>query len=53
MSRWLQDFAFRTDIGIGSFILAGILAFVIAQLTVGYQSIKAANANPVDSLRYE
>jgi putative ABC transport system permease protein len=53
MSRWLQDFAFRTDIGIGSFILAGILAFAIAQLTVGYQSVKAANANPVDSLRYE
>lgn len=53
MSRWLQDFAFRTEIGVGSFVFAGILAFVIAQLTVGYQSVKAAYTNPVDSLRYE
>ena len=53
MNQWLQNFAFRTNIGLGTFILAGVLALVIALLTVGYQAIKAARANPVDSLRYE
>jgi putative ABC transport system permease protein len=53
MNRWLQDFAYRIDVGIWIFLLAGALALVIAQLTVIYQSIKAAIANPVDSLRYE
>jgi len=53
MNHWLQNFAYRINIGIGNFILAGVLALVIALLTVGYQAIKAARANPVDSLRYE
>ena len=53
MDRWLQNFAYRTSLGIGIFILSGLLAFVIALMTVSYQSIKAAVANPVDSLRYE
>jgi len=53
MNRWLQNFAYRIDIGLGTFILAGVLALVIALLTVGYQAIKAARANPVDALRYE
>jgi putative ABC transport system permease protein len=53
MSRWLQNFAYRTSIGIEIFILSGLLAFVFALLTVSYQSIKAAVANPADSLRYE
>jgi putative ABC transport system permease protein len=53
MSRWLQNFAYRTSIGIGIFIISGLLALAIALLTVSYQSIKAALANPVDSLRYE
>jgi len=53
MDRWLQNFAYRTSLGIGIFILSGLLAFVIALITVSYQSIKAAVANPVDSLRYE
>ena len=53
MNRWLQNFAYRIDIGMGPFILAGVSAFVIALLTVGYQAIKAARANPVDALRYE
>jgi putative ABC transport system permease protein len=53
MNHWLQNFAYRIDIGLGIFILAALLAFVIAMLSVGYQAIKAARANPVDSLRYE
>jgi putative ABC transport system permease protein len=53
MNKWLADFAYRTDIGVWPFITAAVLALSIALLTVGYQSIKAATANPVDSLRYE
>jgi putative ABC transport system permease protein len=53
MNHWLQNFAYRINIGIGTFILAALLALAIASLTVGYQAIKAARANPVDSLRYE
>jgi putative ABC transport system permease protein len=53
MQRWLMGFAFRTSMGIASFVIAGIFAFLIAQLTVVFQSLKAAWANPVDSIRYE
>ncbi|MCU0643762.1 MAG: hypothetical protein MUC94_05825 [bacterium] len=53
MNQWLQDFPYRTNLGIEVFALSGILALVVALLTVSYQSIKAALANPVESLRYE
>jgi putative ABC transport system permease protein len=53
MSRWLQDFAYRIDLGVGVFVLGGILVLVIALMTVSVQAIKAARANPVDALRYE
>lgn len=53
MRTWLQDFAFRTPIGIEIFILAALLTVVIALLTVSFQSIKAATANPVEALKYE
>lgn len=53
MNRWLQNFSYRTDIGLGTFVLAGVLALVIALLTIGYQAVKAARANPVEALRYE
>ena len=53
LNRWLQNFAYRIDASIWTFILSTALALVIALLTVSYQSIKAATANPVDSLRYE
>ncbi|GAI83565.1 unnamed protein product, partial [marine sediment metagenome] len=53
MSRWLENFAYRIDLGVGPFILAGLLALVIALATVSYQAIKAATANPVEALRYE
>jgi putative ABC transport system permease protein len=51
MTKWLSSFAYRIEIGIGSFILAGGTALLIAWLTVSYQSIKAAIVNPVKSLR--
>ena len=53
MSRWLEDFAFRIEISWRLFLIAGLLAVAVAFLTVSYQSIKAALANPVEALRYE
>ncbi|TFG79885.1 MAG: FtsX-like permease family protein, partial [Chrysiogenales bacterium] len=53
MNEWLRGFAYRINIGVGIFFISGLMALVIAMLAVGYQSIKAARANPVDSLRYE
>jgi len=53
MHKWLQGFAYRIEIGIWVFILAGVLAILIALLTVSFQAIKAAVANPVKSLRNE
>ena len=53
MSRWLERFAYHIEISPGLFLVAGGLALVIALLTVSYQAIKAALADPVESLRYE
>ena len=53
MNNWLQNFAYRVDIGIWVFVLSASLALIIALATVSYQSIRAALANPVESLRYE
>ncbi len=53
MNKWLQNFVYRIDIGLWVFILAGCIALMIALLTVSSQAIKAAIANPIDSLKYE
>jgi putative ABC transport system permease protein len=53
MHRCLQDFAYRTPISWWIFALAGLQAILIAFLTVGFQAIKAAVANPIKSLRTE
>lgn len=53
MNSWLQDFAYRIDLGVDTFILAALLALTIGLLTVGWQALKSANANPVEALRYE
>jgi putative ABC transport system permease protein len=53
MHKWLADFAYRTDIGVWPFVLSATLALAIAMTTVSYQSMRAATANPIDSLRYE
>ena len=53
MHRWLENFAYKTDLSWWIFALAGLLALGIALLTVSWQSWKAATRNPVDALRYE
>ena len=53
IDKWLQSFAYRANIGLGIFMLAGVSALTIALLAVGYQVIKSATANAVDALRYE
>jgi putative ABC transport system permease protein len=51
--QWLQDFTYKIDINIWMFLLAGLAAIIITIMTVGFQAIKAAVANPVKSLRTE
>ena len=53
MNKWLQDFAYRINLSWWIFLLAGLAALVIALVTVSFQAIKAAVANPVESLRSE
>jgi len=53
MNKWLQSFAYRTNIGWWIFVVAGLLAILIALITVSLQAIRAAVANPVKSLRTE
>ncbi len=53
LNKWLEDFAYRTDIGVWTFIISGLIVLMIAFMTISYQSIKAAVANPVNSLRSE
>ncbi len=53
MNKWLENFAYRTELSWWIFALAGLLALGIALLTVSFQSWKAARRNPVESLRYE
>lgn len=53
MNWWLQNFAYKTEIGVLSFVLGGTAALIISWITVSYQSIKAAFTNPTNALRYE
>ena len=53
MNRWLEGFAYRTALGPWIFLLTGIVTLIIAMMTIVLQSVKAATADPVDSLRYE
>jgi len=53
INKWLQNFAYRINISWLIFIIALISVIFIAFISVSYQSIKAANKNPADSLRYE
>lgn len=53
LERWLQDFAFRIQLGVGVFIVATLTGAAIAFVTVVVQAVRAAGANPVNALRYE
>ena len=53
MTRWLENFAFRTDLGWGIFALAAIIVFIITFVTVSTLAARTANINPVNSLRHE
>ncbi len=53
MHKWLENFAYRTGLNPLLFVFAGVLSLVIASLPVTYQAVKAAVADPIDSLRYE
>lgn len=53
LNHWLQNYAYHLTLKAAPFLISAALAFIIALLTVGYQAIKAARANPVDALRYE
>jgi putative ABC transport system permease protein len=53
MSRWLEEFAYRINIGLGAFLIAAAFALVVTLITVSTQAIKAALTNPVETLRYE
>jgi putative ABC transport system permease protein len=53
VSRWLENYTYKTEIGITVYIFAGVAAFLVAWFTMGFQSVKAARSNPVQSLRGE
>ena len=53
VNDWLKDYPYRTNVSLWIFILAAIVTIIIALLTVSYQAVKAARANPVEALRYE
>jgi len=53
MGMWLENFAFRVDVGVGTFLLATVIALGIALTTIGYHVFKAVRMNPVESLRYD
>jgi putative ABC transport system permease protein len=50
---WLKDYTYKTEIGIGLYIFAGVAAFLVAWITMSFQSFKAASSDPVKSLRSE
>ncbi len=53
MSNWLNNFAYRIDIGLGVFVLSGITGLLIALLTVLFHALRSAYSNPVKALKYE
>jgi putative ABC transport system permease protein len=53
MKVWLQGFAYKADLNLWIFILSGLIALMISMLTVGFRTIRAATANPIEALRYE
>ncbi len=53
MNKWLQNFAYRTEINLWVFVIAGVIAFLFVIIAVGFQAVKTAISNPVEALRNE
>ncbi len=53
INKWLGEFVYRINVGVLIFLAAGVITVIIASITISFQAFKAANANPVDTLRYE
>jgi len=53
MKKWLQNFAYRTDISLWHFVIAGFLTLFISLVTISFQTIKAASSDPINALKYE
>ena len=53
MNSWLNNFAYRTELGVGIFVIAGVIALLLSVLTISWQATRAALTNPVESLRSE
>ncbi len=53
MNRWLEDFAYKIELGFDAFLITSLLTLLIAMLTTGFQVLRAALSNPIDSIRYE
>ena len=53
MNQWLEDFAYRVEMSGWTFLISGLAALGVALVTVSYQALQAARANPADVLRYE
>lgn len=53
IKKWLENFAYQSPISVWIFILAGLLALLIALVTISFHTLRVANSNPADSLRYE
>ena len=53
MARWLENFSYRIDIRWYSFLLSGLAVVIISLITTSFRSLRAASANPADSIRYE
>jgi putative ABC transport system permease protein len=53
MQRWLQDFAYRVEIGPGAFVGTAVVALLIAGASISYHAVRAARTDPATALRYE
>ncbi|MEP1033014.1 ABC transporter permease [Ekhidna sp.] len=53
MNSWLENFAYRTEIGVGLFVVSGLASIIVATMVISYHTIRAARVNPVESLRTE
>ena len=53
MNKWLQNFAYKINLDLWTFLIVGSGTVLIAFITISFQAVKSANANPIDSLKYE